>query len=168
RRRGHPAAQGEARAGSGPSEADPDGAGVRLPGGRMRLLGLRGRLVATLIALVALTVVVVGVTSVFLVDRSLRNRLVDEAVATTEFNLAVLLPATGIEDPSDSLTLAEAGNIDCFLRRGPAGAGLAFEAGCRLRGGLAPVGVQPALDEIARRGEIGYEFVEAAGHEVAV
>jgi len=134
----------------------------------MRPLGLRGRLVATLIALVALTVVVVGVTSVFLVDRSLRNRLVDEAVATTEFNLAVLLPATGIEDPSDSRALAEAGIIDRFLRRGTAGAWVDFEDGSRLTGGLAPVGVSPDLDEIARRGEIGYEFVEAAGQQVVV
>ena len=50
----------------------------------MRPLGLRGRLVATLIAVVALTVLVVGVTSVFLVDRSLRNRLVDEVIAQSE------------------------------------------------------------------------------------
>ncbi|HEX7098566.1 MAG TPA: HAMP domain-containing sensor histidine kinase [Acidimicrobiia bacterium] len=134
----------------------------------MRPLGLRGRLVATLIAVVALTVLVVGVTSVFLVDRSLRNRLVDEVIATTEFNLTVLLPATGIVDPADSEALEQAGVIDRFLRRGTTGAWVELDDGSRVAGGLAPLSVSRQLTDIAERGEIGYEFTEAGDQEVVV
>lgn len=134
----------------------------------MRPLGLRGRLVATLTAVVALAVVVVGVTSVFLVDRSLRSRLAEEVIATTEFNLTVLLPAAGIGDPADPQALEAAGVIDRFLRRGTAGAWVEFEDGSRVSGGLAPVQTSPELAEIARRGEIAYEFVDAGGDQVVV
>ena len=134
----------------------------------MRPLGLRGRLVATLTAVVALAVVVVGVTSVFLVDRSLRSRLAEEVIATTEFNLTVLLPAAGIGDPADPQALEAAGVIDRFLRRGTAGAWVEFEDGSRVSGGLAPVQTSPELAEIARRGEIAYEFVDVGGDQVVV
>lgn len=135
----------------------------------MRLrAGLRRRLVLSLIALVAATVLVVGAGSVFLVERSLRNRLVDEALAVVEFNLTVLVPATGLEGVPDADSLEEAGLIDRFLRRGTDGAWVEFPDGARIAGGTTPSDVSSELRAIVARGEIGYEFVDAPDGRILV
>lgn len=130
--------------------------------------GLRRRLVLTLIALVTATVVLVGAASVALVERSLRNRLVDEAVATAEFNLTVLVPATGLDAAPDAAAVEEAGLVDRFLRRGTDGAWVEFPDGSQLSGGVAPATVSSDLREIVERGEIGYQFVDTTDGRLLV
>lgn len=125
-----------------------------------RAAGLRRRLVLWLIALVTATVLGVGTGSVLLVERSLRSRLVEEALATAEFNLTVLVPATGVTSGADPASVEEAGLIDRFLRRGTDGAWVEFPGGARLSGGRAPVEVSDGLRAIVARGEVGYQFID--------
>lgn len=126
-----------------------------------RRLGLRRRLVWSLIAVVAATVLIVGTASVLLVDRSLRNQLVEEAVGATEFNLAVLAPATGLPPSPAPADVEASGLIDRFLRRGTEGVWIEFPDGSRLASGVGQVEIAEELRSIAAAGEIGYQFVEA-------
>jgi signal transduction histidine kinase len=131
-------------------------------------LGMRRRLILSLIGVVAATVLLVGAASVLLVDRYLRDRLVDEALAAAEFNLTVLTPATGIGPAPDAAEVEAAGLIDRFLRRGTDGAWVEFGDGNRLAGGLAPPEVSRELREIVARGDIGYQFVESTEGELLI
>lgn len=135
----------------------------------MRLrAGLRHRLVLSLIALVVATVLLVGAGSVFLVERSLRDRMVEEALTLAEFNLTVLVPATGLQSVLDADAVEEAGLIDRFLRRGTDGAWVEFPDGNRISGGTTPSDVSAELRGIVARGEIGYQFVDAPEGRILV
>ncbi|HEX2155107.1 MAG TPA: HAMP domain-containing sensor histidine kinase [Acidimicrobiia bacterium] len=133
-----------------------------------RRTGLRQRLVWSLIGVVALTVVIVGVASVVLVDRSLRNRLVQEALAATEFNLTVLAPATGLPPQPTSADIQAAGLLDRFLRRGTDGAWVRLPDGETVAAGVAPVAVSESLTGIVDRGQIAYEFTDTPDGPVLV
>lgn len=113
------------------------------------------------VLIVALTAV--GVVSVLLVDRSLRARLTGEALATTEFNLAVLAPAAGISAGSNSDEIAASGVLDRFLDRGPTGVWVEFDDGSRLAQGDTQAPISGDLRRIADRGEIAYQFSETPG-----
>lgn len=130
----------------------------------MSLLGgLRRRLTLSLIAVAAVTVLVVGSVSVILVDRSLRARLADEVVAVTEFNLAILAPAAGLNPAATVDDIIEIGLLERFLRRGVDGVWVEDPEGRRstLAPGLGPISVSEQLRVIAERGEIGYEFADS-------
>lgn len=110
------------------------------------------------VLIVALTAV--GVVSIVLVDRSLRARLAGEAVATTEFNLAVLAPAAGIEAASAPEAITDSGVLERFLDRGPTGVWVEFADGTRLALGETQVEASEGLRDIAAAGEIAYQFTE--------
>lgn len=133
-----------------------------------RRLGLSQRLVWSLIAVVAVTVLIVGVASVVLVDRSLRNRLIDDALATTEFNLAVLAPATGLPSAPTADDIEAAALLDRFLRRGTDGAWVEFPDGQTVSAGAAPVSVGDEVRRIVGRGEIAYQFTDSPEGPVLV
>lgn len=111
------------------------------------------------VLLVGLTAV--GVVSVLLVDRSLRTRLADEAVAATEFNLAVLAPAAGLSADTPPDEVAASGVLERFLDRGPTGVWVDFDAGNRLALGDTQVEASDELRRIAEQGEIAYQFSES-------
>lgn len=116
-----------------------------------------------LLGTLALTLTFVGIVTVVLVDRSLRNRLAGEAVAITEFNLAVLAPAAGVSAGATPEEVAESGILDRFLDRGPTGVWVEFAGGERVSAGDTRVDVAAGLEQIARSGEIGYQFTEDPG-----
>lgn len=134
----------------------------------MRRLGLRQRLTWSLIAVILITVVGVGVISTILVDRSLRGRLVEQALTVTEFNLTVLVPATGLPDDPGVADAQAAGLIDRFLRRGTAGAWIEFEDGAQLTGGIAPIETSPEFDRLVETGQVAYEFTTGPEGDVLV
>lgn len=113
-----------------------------------------------MLAVLLVTLTAVGVVSVVLVDRSLRARLIEEAVATTEFNLAVLAPAAGISADSSPEEITASGVLERFLDRGPAGVWIEFGGDARLAVGETQVGTSDRLRAIADAGEIGYQFAE--------
>lgn len=134
----------------------------------MTRLGLRARLTASLITVIIATVAAVGVSSALFVERSLRARLVEQALAVTEFNLTVLVPATGLSRDVTAADVEAAGLIDRFLRRGTAGAWIEFPDGSQVMGGTAPRETSDEFDRIVERGEVGYEFTSGADGEILV
>lgn len=132
--------------------------------------GLTGRLVRLVIAVVGITALVVGTASVYLVDRSLRTRLVDETVAAIEFNLGVLAPAVGLDADSDRAAVDESGILNRFLSRGVDGAWVEFPEGDVLVAprGPGPLSVSPEMRAIITAGNIGYEFVDLPQGRVLV
>src|SRR5690606_5912337 len=163
-RRRHPAVALEAGAGTVTAATDRNRAGVRIPGHGLRQgRGLRRRLVWSMLAVLIVALTAVGVVSVLLVDRSLRARLTGEALATTEFNLAVLAPAAGISAGSNSDEIAASGVLDRFLDRGPTGVWVEFDDGSRLAQGDTQAPISGDLRRIADRGEIAYQFSETPG-----
>lgn len=113
-----------------------------------------------MLAVLFVALTAVGVVSVLLVDRSLRSRLAGEAVATTEFNLAVLAPAAGVSTDSPPDEIAASGVLERFLDRGPTGVWVEFSDGNRLALGDTQLEASDTLRQIAERGEIAYQFSE--------
>ena len=132
--------------------------------------GLRRRLTLSLIAVAAVTVLVVGSVSVMLVDRSLRARLAAEAVAATEFNLAIIAPAAGLEATTTLEEAEQIGLLERFLRRGVEAVWVETPEGrtAAVAPGLGPVVVSEELARIAAAGEIGYQFTESSSGLVVV
>src|SRR5688572_33071338 len=100
----------------------------------MTRLGLRARLTASLITVIIATVAAVGVSSALFVERSLRARLVEQALAVTELNLTVLVPATGLSRDVTAADVQAAGLVARFLRRGTAVAWLESPDGSQAGG----------------------------------
>ena len=124
--------------------------------------GLRGRLVVLVIAVVGVTAVLVGAISVYLVDRSLRSQLAQDAAASVEFNLAVLAPAAGVPSNSDRSVVASSGVLERFLSRGVDGVWVEFPDDALLSGpvGLGPLPVSDELRTLVTEGQIAYEFTD--------
>lgn len=131
-------------------------------------IGLRRRLVGYLITIVALTVVLATSASVLLVNRSLRSRLVAEALNSIEFNLTVLAPATGVSADPGPDEIEDSGLLDRYLTRGTDGVWVEFDDRTRLTAGTAQADASPELEEMVERGEIGYEFSESLRGPVLV
>ena len=123
---------------------------------------LRRRLLWSLVAVVASTVVALTAVSRLLLDGSLRSRLVADAVAATEFNLAVLTPAMGLADSPPPEALEDSGLLDRFLLRGPRGVTATYSDGTRVAAGSPVPAVSAEFAAIVAGGEIAYEFVESA------
>lgn len=133
-------------------------------------LGVRRRLTLGLVGLVVATALLVGGLSVVLVERSLRNRLVAESVASAEFDLTSLAPAVGLPTDPDAETIRSSELLDRFLTRGTEGVWVEFEDGDRLSSGqvVPPELVSDELRRLAEDGEIGYEFVDGPDGSVLV
>ncbi|MCJ7725418.1 MAG: HAMP domain-containing histidine kinase [Acidimicrobiia bacterium] len=122
----------------------------------------RARLIITVIALVGITAGFVAALAFVLVRQSLRDQLIDDAVARAEFNIAVL--ATEEQLPADAgrAEFEASGLADRFLLRGSGGVYIEFETD-RFASSLALLGASDLLsDELRRivaRGEFGYEFL---------
>lgn len=121
-------------------------------------VGLRRRLIWSLIGVIAVTVTIVGTASAVLVDRSLRGRLVANAVASAEFNLTVLAPAAGLGASPSAAQVEDSGVLDRILSREIDGVWVEMDDGARLSTGAGQADVSDDLREIADGGEIGYEF----------
>jgi len=126
-------------------------------------VGFRTRLTATLIALVALTAGATGVFAYVLVRDSLRDRLIEDAVARSEFNVAILASHQGL-DPSFRADQFEASDLaDRFLLGGAEGYYIEFEGGESVASELGLLRTAELLSDELRdildRGEIGYEIL---------
>ena len=130
--------------------------------------GLRRRLIWSLISVVAVTVTILGVVSVIIVERSLRNQLVDDSLDATEFNLVVLAPATGLRESPSAADIEQSGVLSRFLSRGVDGVWVEMADGERLSAGAGQADVSDGLREIVDSGEIGYEFSESLRGPVLV
>lgn len=130
--------------------------------------GLRRRLIWSLIAVVVLTVAIVGTVSVVLVERSLRNQLVEDALDATEFNLVVLAPAAGLEESPGPAEIDRSRILDRFLSRGVDGVWVEMPNGERLSAGAGQADVSDGLREIVDSGEIGYEYSQSLRGPVLV
>ncbi len=126
--------------------------------------GFRGRLVATMIGLVLVTAAVVAVTSYVLVERSLRDQLVIDAVDRAEFNVGVLasedvLPADALRADFESSGLAER-----FLQRGAVAVYVEFDGSDDAYASefaLFDAGeqIEPQLRALVAQGRYGYQFI---------
>jgi two-component system sensor histidine kinase MtrB len=125
------------------------------------MVGFRTRLTAALIALVALTAGATGVFAYVLVRDSLRDRLVEEAIARSEYNLAILSSNQGLDPAFRPDQFEASGLADRFF--GAEGYYIEFEGGGRVASELGLLGTAELLSdelrEILDRGEIGYEFL---------
>lgn len=125
-------------------------------------MGVRARLTVTLVALVVLTAAVLGVGSYLFVDKSLHDRLLDEAKAQARFDLSVLIPS---RLPASSNDLRSSPLLATFNAR-PVGIIVDFGNGdvygpLRLGGDpLAPLG---AVRDVVARGLIGYQWAQLGG-----
>ncbi len=122
----------------------------------------RARLIATVIALVAVTAGFVAALAYVLVRDSLRDQLVDDAVARSEFNIGVLASDEQLPGNAGRDEFEASGLVDRFLLRGTGGVYIEFETET-FASSLALLGigelVSAELREIVGRGEFGYEFL---------
>jgi signal transduction histidine kinase len=125
-------------------------------------MGVRRRLVLGLVASVAVTALAVGTVSVVLLERSLRSRLVEDSVATAEFDLTALVPAVGLPDDVDADTIRQTGLLERFLTRGTDGVWVELEDGSILSAGqvVPPELLSPELTDLVAGGELAYQFVD--------
>ncbi len=134
--------------------------------------GFRTRLILTIIGLVTITAVVVAGSSLVLMERSLRNRLVEDAVDSAQFNLGTLLPAAGLPDQIDRQTLNRSELVERFLRRGTDGVWVEFDGADPYVTELAllagPAAVSAEMRRIVSNGEVGYEFTTIGDSPVLV
>jgi len=125
----------------------------------MAVIGLVG-VSATLVAVVAFT----------LVERSLREQLVDTALSQADFNVGILASVDLLPPGADADDLAESGLVDRFLQRGPDGVYVEFPAGDETFAsgfGLIDAGavLEPELRELVDDGRFGYQSVSLADQE---
>ena len=122
----------------------------------------RARLIITVIALVAVTAGFVAALAFVLVRQSLRDQLVDDAVARAEFNIGVLASEEQLPAGAGRAEFEASGLADRFLLRGSGGVYIEFEAD-RFASSLALLGASDLLsDELRRivaRGDFGYQFL---------
>lgn len=128
----------------------------------------RARLIATVILLVAVTAGTVGALSYVLVRDSLRDRLVDDAVARSEFNIAILASEEQLAADAGRAEFEASGLADRFLMRGIDGVYVEFPAGGdAFASSPSLVGsgdlVSPELRRFVQRGDFGFEFLEVDG-----
>jgi two-component system sensor histidine kinase MtrB len=123
----------------------------------------RARLIVTVIALIGLTAGTVAAVSYVLVRNSLRNQLVDDAVARAEFNVTVLATPDQLSDAATKAEFEASGLSDRFLLRGSGGVYVEFAADEPFASSLSLLSagdlISTELREIIGGGSFGYEFV---------
>ena len=123
----------------------------------------RARLIITVIALIGLTAGAVGVVSYVLVRNSLRNQLIDDAVARAEFNVTVLATTDQLAAGAGKADFETSGLSDRFLLRGSGGVYVEFPADEPFASSLSLLSagdlISAELREIIGNGSFGYEFV---------
>jgi two-component system sensor histidine kinase MtrB len=133
--------------------------------------GIRTRLAVTLVALVALTVAAIGVGTYAFVDRSLRDRLIEDARHQADFNLSVLLPAQ-VPPPTDVPSFEASRLAEAFRLRGDVetiadfGNGDVFASDPSRTGTLTAI--SPELRAIVASGQLGFAWQELAGQPALV
>jgi signal transduction histidine kinase len=125
--------------------------------------GFRGRLIVAFIVLVGVTAGLVTVFSYVLTRSSLRDQLVGDSVARTEFNVTVLAAPDQLPAGAGPEEFAAGGLADRFLLRGSFGVFVEFDDGQTFASSLGLLGAGDLLSAdlraIVARGEYGYEFV---------
>lgn len=134
---------------------------------RVEMFGtFRARLVATVIALIAVTAGVVAVVGYVLVRGSLRDQLVEDAVARSAFNIGVLASEEQLPPGAGRAEFEATGLADRFLLRGTGGVYIEFGSES-FASSLSLVGTADLLSEdlrsIVARGDFGYEFLTIEG-----
>lgn len=126
---------------------------------------IRGRLVATIVGLVVLTSLVLGVGSYAYVATSLRGQEVDQAIAQTNFNVAVLADEL-LPTPPTRDDVVASGLLEAFRLRG-AGAVVDLGDGDPVASGLAVASAYATLPDALRAvvdaGRIGWARIELDG-----
>ncbi len=132
----------------------------------------RTRLIVTLVLLVGLTAGSVAALSYALVGDSLRDQLVEDALARAEFNVAILATPDQLPAGADLETFEASGLADRFTLRGTDGLYVEFADGDTFTSslGLVPAGVDPSgeLRRIVEVGEYGYEFQTLSGESTLI
>jgi two-component system sensor histidine kinase MtrB len=123
----------------------------------------RARLIITVIALIGLTAGAVAVVSYVLVRNSLRNQLIEDAVARAEFNVTVLATTDQLAADAGKADFEASGLSDRFLLRGSGGVYVEFPADDPFASSLSLLSagdlISAELREIIGNGSFGYEFV---------
>ena len=123
----------------------------------------RARLIVTVIALIGITAGTVAVVSYVLVRNSLRNQLVEDAVARAEFNVTVLATSDQLSDDATKAEFEASGLSDRFLLRGSGGVYVEFPADEPFASSLNLLAagdlISTELRGIIGEGSFGYEFV---------
>ena len=124
----------------------------------------RARLTVTVIALIALTAGSVAVLAFYLVRDSLREQLVDDAVARAEFNITVLASTDQLPEGAGEQEFAQSGLVNRFLLRGTGGVNVEFADGETYVSelALADAGnlISPEVRSLVAAGDYGYEFLD--------
>jgi signal transduction histidine kinase len=124
----------------------------------------RARLTVTVIALIALTAGSVAVLAFYLVRDSLREQLVDDAVARAEFNITVLASTDQLPEGAGEQEFAQSGLVNRFLLRGTGGVYVEFSDGETYVSelALADAGnlISPEVRSLVAAGDYGYEFLD--------
>lgn len=133
----------------------------------------RTRLAVTVVMLVGVTAALVAILSYVLVARSLRNQLVEDAVAQASFNIGVLASAEVLAEAADREAFEASGLAERFLQRGSDGLYVEFGPDADTFASnfdLVEAGslIDTALRDLVDAGRFGYEFVNVVGDEQLV
>ncbi|MFL5681283.1 MAG: ATP-binding protein [Chloroflexota bacterium] len=126
-------------------------------------MGVRARLTVTLVALVVLTAAVLGIGAYAFVDRSLHDRLLNDARAEAVFDLSVLAPGRLGKDRSPA---AITQLLQAIQVRGPetvVDVGTAEPIVSSLNLGPNPLPQLGEVRSVVAGGNLGYEWVTIAG-----
>ena len=124
-------------------------------------MGVRTRIRLAVVAVVALTALVLGVVTNVVVDGQLRDQLLGDARRQVTFNLAELVPRSGLAPDADAAAFEQTDLPAQFrLRGGDTGVVVEFADGDRYVEPLAFAGltVPAELDAAIARGELGYAW----------
>ena len=134
--------------------------------------GFRTRLTVTIILLVVATAGLLSLGSFLLVRSSLRDQLVDEALARAEFNLVVLAEAEGLPTPLSRPEFESTRLADRILLRGDNGLFVDFGDGDPYASHPdlldTPDLTDPELTGLATEGRYGFQFVSVGGDAMLV
>lgn len=128
------------------------------------LRSFRARITVAVIGLVGVSATLVAVVAFTLVERSLREQLVDTALNQADFNVGILASDDVLARGADADDLAQSGLVDRFLQRGPDGVYVEFPASDETFAsafGLVDAGsaLDPELRELVAQGRFGYQSV---------
>lgn len=120
-------------------------------------------MILTVITLVALSAGLVVVTSAVVVRNSVRNQLVEDALARAEFNIAVLAAPDQLPADAGRREFGDTRMMDRFLLRGTDGVFVEFDDGEVAVSSLGLLAAEEAISadlrEVMTRGEYAIEFV---------